>query len=220
MVSEIYSFINPGFRLLFFEKEFFMFTPIILARKSAWHKKAFSIVFALCVAAAIVVFAGCDDDPGSGDTIGGNGEINLLIGTWASPPYDYYTISDSTLTYDDGFGNGYSGKIRHVVDFGSNSGLIIIEYAADGKPVYYDGFDADGSPIGDPYPPPGNFQGVYYKELSTVSVKMAGANDSSKTGHLAAPETAKLQEAVDKFNNIDVIDNYVTWWGTYAYTSQ
>ncbi|MDR2181143.1 MAG: hypothetical protein LBN92_00525 [Treponema sp.] len=136
-----------------------------------------------------------------------------LTGTWRSTYGDTYVITDNFLRYDDGFGGGYSGNIRAVSWFTSNSGVIIIEYTTDGKAQYYE-YDEDWNVTGT-FDPPGNFQGVYFRGITSNSIQLANAyDDQIDTVNHGAPETTSLKAAKEKFT-LDNVDGFVSRWGTY-----
>ncbi|MDR0654736.1 MAG: fibronectin type III domain-containing protein [Treponema sp.] len=139
-----------------------------------------------------------------------------LSGVWDSGySGDVYTVTGTTLYYDN-----VGGTIRYVNNFDASSGVIIIEYTEEGKAKYYDAYESTPpyAPIPPAYDPPGYFQAVYYKEFSTgTSVKMGSAFDASRSGHLAAPETATLAEAITKFTLARESD-FISLYG--AYTKQ
>ncbi|MDR1174415.1 MAG: fibronectin type III domain-containing protein [Treponema sp.] len=144
----------------------------------------------------------------------GSSSIESLLGTWTSIYDDSYTITGTMLSYDDGYGGKISGTIRYINNFNAASRVIIIEYTEEGKPTYND-YDENFNIIAGPFDPPGYFQGVYYKSLSAGSVQMGNATDASKSGHLAAPETATLDEAKNKFTQ-DAASTFMSFYGTYS----
>jgi hypothetical protein len=185
-----------------------MFTPIILARKGAWHKRAFSVVFAFCVAAAIVVFVGCKDEPDEKDN---------LIGTWTDATGgDGYTISAKTLTYNGYadqehnppyYDTNFEGKIVNDPNLEGKNGVIIIEYTK--KPI--DGVWENNVCTGPAAPLEGNFIAIYWKNLTAGSVDMAGAIATDYSN----PATVTLQEAKTKFT-IETANIYAIMYGAYS----
>jgi hypothetical protein len=153
------------------------------------------------------LFLGCKEDQGDDFTF----ELDSrLIGTWTSTYDDSYVITDTHLTYDDGYGGGYAGTIRAVTT-SSTAGVIIIEYDANKKPTYYDSFDNYGDPD-HIVPLAGNFVGIYYESLiPNTSVNMGQAIDlSTYTG----AETATLDQAKSKFT-LDTKGDFISQMGTY-----
>jgi hypothetical protein len=151
-------------------------------------RRIFSRVFAVCLVVTALTLSGCNlfgpDNFGS--------ELGDLKGTWASAS-DGYEISDTKLIYKDDYGYGFTGTIKAVSNFTTKAGVIIVEYTAPptGSAEY-------------PYSPAGNFQGVYYQELTATTVQLANAYDPTGT------ETATLEAAKAKFT-LDKAGDYVTW---------
>jgi len=152
---------------------------------------------------ASFLFFGCKQEPGDPEY-----ELDeRLIGTWTSTYSDSYTITATYFSYDDGFGSGYAGTIRHATAFSNTAGVIIIEYDADKKPMYYDeNFNPN-------IPPKGNFVGIYYDNLSPdISVQIAQAiNLADYTG----AETTTLDAAKVVFT-LDKEGDYIIHYGTYT----
>jgi hypothetical protein len=170
---------------------------------------AFILLVMLFLSSALLLI-GCKDEP---DPVDDQNKLNQnLIGTWASEYFDGYIISSTKISYDDGSGIDYAGTIRYVSNFSSTAGIIIIEYDADKKPTYYEGFDPiTWEPIGDPLPLNGNFIGIYYKDLKPgVSVQMGAAYVDG------GAETATLNEAKAEFT-MGNEGSYITWYGTYSW---
>ena len=166
-------------------------------------KRFFSLFVAVLFAA--LVLAGCDNGTTNNES---ESDSFTGTGTWSSTYSDSYTITSNHLTYDDGYGGGYSGTIRYVKYFTSNSGVIIFEYDADGKPTYQD-YDENWQPVGDPYGPPGNFIATYFKALTASTGDFATAFSSG------GAEAASLAAAKTKFT-LDAVDNFVGQFGGYA----
>ena len=141
---------------------------------------------ALCLVMGSALFSSCD---WSGD---GGGQFSL-IGTWDSG-YDGYKITDTTMTYIDTFGYGFTGTIRDIVEFTGTSGVILVEYTT--PPTAYT--------------PPGNFQGVYYKALRANSVKLGSAYNVAD--YTIPVEVTSLPLARKKFNlaNIELYGGELT----------
>ncbi|MDR1972214.1 MAG: hypothetical protein LBQ46_09870 [Treponema sp.] len=94
------------------------------------------------------------------------------------------------MIYTSDWGYGFEGIIWHVEYYTADSGVIIVEYTV--PPTAYT--------------PPGNFQGVYFKELKANSVILGSAYTAADLG--ATPvEVATLNEAMEKFK-LDTIALY------------
>jgi hypothetical protein len=169
---------------------FFQFSPV---GKSLFAKKAFSLFFALCLAAGTLVFTGCKDDPGTS---------GALIGTWISSYEETWTITASTVTADT-----YTGTIENEPDFEAAEGVIIIKYTS--KPEY---MDYTSDPPAGPFDPPGEYYAIYWKGLTATSVELANAWDVSDLSHAGAPETANLAEAKTRFT----LENASLYAGMYS----
>jgi hypothetical protein len=172
------------------------------------RQKAARSVFALLVLSFLftaLLFTGCNTD---GNPDPGYELDSRLIGTWTSTYDDGYAITSTRLTYY-GYGDtiSYAGNIRAVTTSGT-AGVIIFEYDADKKPEYQN-YDSNWQPIGDPYPPPGNFIGVYYEELkSGVSVQMG-------TAYVDGGAEEKTLDAAKKAFTLGKKGDYIFSLGTY-----
>ena len=154
-------------------------------------RSASVLAVVLCLAAALV-FTGCkmEEDKYNDDHKVKSG----LIGKWA---FDYeggqelYTITATTLTYDDTYLGLWGGQIVYISNFSKDAGVLIIEYDA-GKKQQWTDWDtmADITPTG-------NFYGVYFSELKEDSVKMANTSDQNANG--GPTETETLEQAIKKF---------------------
>jgi len=161
----------------------------------------------LCVLVLFTSFLvlGCKQEP---DEDLGYELDSRLIGTWTSTYEDSYVITNTRLTYDNGYGGGYAGTIRAVTTSGT-AGVIIFEYDADKKPEYQN-YDSSWQPVGDPYPPPGDFIGVYYQDLTPgVSVKMG-------TAYVAGGAEEKTLNAAKKAFTLGKEGDYMGSYGTYS----
>ena len=179
---------------------------IFFAKSLTWRQ---GVRFITAIFVVVMMLFGCKIDPGDDFGYELNGD---LTGTWEDKSwgggtvYDFFTITATTLVYDNGFGGGYAGTIRFVTNFTENAGVIIIEYHEDRKPVY---FDKDFNPT---IPPKGNFAGIYYENLMPgVSVLLAKAIDL--TDYTGAEKTT-LDEAKVAFTSGRKLD-YVEFMGTY-----
>ena len=133
--------------------------------------KYLTTLFVLLCLPAALVFTGCKID-GPNDPV--YGLDSNLIGTWVSEFDESYAITAASLVYDDGFGRGFAGTIRHVSRFTGNTGVIIIEYEA-GREQTYPIYNSDWEIIGH-NKHRGNFAGIYYENLKPgISVEMGNA---------------------------------------------
>jgi hypothetical protein len=125
---------------------------------------------------------------------------DLLRGEWAYLPpgsdvaSELYAISGNTLSY--GYGGessptDYTGLIRFVSNYSSDSGLIIIEYSKPPSYALYNGLP---------------FFAVYYRNLRSDTVQLANAVHPD----YSAPDTATLEEALGKFTRMNM-GYYVNW---------
>ena len=164
-------------------------------------KRAAFLAFALVLSAGLMLVS-CDNGGG-----GGSGGGNLsLVGTWVynyGSGEDKYIITDNSLEYVGGF----KGAIRHLEYFTPTAGVIIIEYDANGKQEYWD--YSNWPAIDGPYPPLGDFYGIYFINLSSTSVQLANAADNGGDPYYRC-EAANLNDAKAKFTAGNVGD-FVDW---------
>jgi len=191
-----------------------MGSPVFLSAGFFYGKGAFMFLFAKYVRYLCVLFLfagflvlGCEE-PKDDEYPKSEFDTNL-IGTWTSNYGDSYTISSTYLSSGYGAYIDYAGTIKHTTAFSSTAGVIIIEYDADKKPIYYDSFDNYGDPD-HVLPLKGNFIGVYYQDLvPNVSVKIGGAYTDG------GAEEPTLDAAKTAFT-LDREGNYMSYYGTYA----
>jgi hypothetical protein len=159
--------------------------------------------YALFFFAVILLLAGCElyGKVGGDDTNIPGALPNLLQGEWAyippgsDIPSEIYRISGDTISYGYGAGpslTDYTGTVRFVSNYSTDSGLIIIEYSIPPSYAQYNGF---------------SFFAVYYRNLRSGTVQLANA---IKLGDYSSPDTATLEEAVAKFTRM-TMGNYVDW---------
>ncbi|MDR2096101.1 MAG: hypothetical protein LBP76_11400 [Treponema sp.] len=176
-----------------------MFTRTFSVGKNRALRPAVSLVLALGLVVGMMALAGCtmDDD---GDSVD-DPKLNVgLVGTWkTSGTYpdengndvswsDTYTITDDTdsgkrlgaISHPDGFSPYHDASIVFVYNFSETAGCLIVKYT--------DGADN------------GKYNAVYYKDLSSVSVRLGDAYDTT----IAYPgnnnsSVATLDEAKTKF---------------------
>ena len=144
---------------------------------------------------ALVLFAAvsvsCSLDGKRDDDINTPGDLpNLLLGEWRAD-LDGYSIKASTLRYIDDFGFGYTGTISFVSNYGSDSGVIIVNYTVPPSVGY------NGNP----------YTAVYYRNLTGNAVQLANVIDLSD---YSSADTTSLEEAKEKFTRSEMV-NYVDW---------
>ncbi|MDR2759063.1 MAG: hypothetical protein LBB78_06765 [Spirochaetaceae bacterium] len=155
-----------------------MFSPHSSLRKSFWVKRIFPLFFVVCLVMGSALFSSCDWN--GGDSGGGS-----LTGTWNSGS-DGYEITNTTLKYIGVAGYSFTSNIREIIEFDRTSGVIIVQYIT--HPTAYS--------------PPGNFQGVYYKDLTASSVKLGSAYDVANPG--TPVEATSLPLAREKFKQENI----------------
>jgi hypothetical protein len=167
--------------------------------------------FAPFVFAVVLLLSGCElygKVGGDGPNIPGSLPFPLR-GTWVyiqsgnDVPAEQYIIADTDTvdgpSIEYGYGGGsspydYAGTIAFVSNYSSDSGVIIVKYDPAKKPEYslYNG---------------GDYGAVYYRNLRAGSVQLANA---IKLSDMSAPDTATLDEAVEKFTRM-MMGTYVDW---------
>lgn len=155
-----------------------MFSSRFFARKNLLQK-GFPLFFALCLVMGSALFSSCDWGGGTGDY--------SLVGKWSSGS-DGYEITDTTMIYTGYTGYSFKAKIHEIIEFdpAAISGVIIVEYTT--KPTAYT--------------PPGNFQGVYYKDLTAKSVKLGSAYTAAD--YTNPVEVSTLAAAREKFKKDNI----------------
>ena len=87
-----------------------------------FKKSKFSLLV-IAFAMFVGVFVSCAPQPSGSASI---------YGTWKSNSGDGYTITETTITYDDGgYGFGWSGKIEEI-----KAPYIYVSFEQDGKTLY------------------------------------------------------------------------------------
>jgi hypothetical protein len=183
--------------------------------QSPLFKRVFSPLFALFLVLGALVFMACpmEDDPEDG----GPGLDSRLRGTWDfdDPGTGYggerYIIgNDNSLSYNSLFGTGavatptehWAGKIVHAESYTNTAGVIIIEYTAEKKQVWYSYLPPDYvKTLHDPQPS-GNFYGIYYTSLKTRDdgkLEVKFANTSDQANDYGPTEAETLEDAIKKF---------------------
>jgi hypothetical protein len=169
-------------------------------RRGKFFRRNFSLIKVLAV---LLLFSGCDlyGKVGGDDTNIQGALPDLLRGEWAYIPpgsdilSEAYRISGDTVSYGYGGGSSptdYTGTVRFVSNYSSDSGLIIIEYSSPPSYALYNGL---------------SFFAIYYRNLRSDMVQLANAID---LGDYSSPDTATLEEAVAKFTRM-TMGNYVDW---------
>jgi hypothetical protein len=156
-----------------------MFTHTFLVGRSRALRLAVSLVLALGLVLGMMALAGC---PMEDDDFKDDHKLNQgLIGNWATDQSGYQ-ITETTLTYNDGnFGYGFVADIEDVYNFTSTGGVIIVKYTT----------------LPTAYTPLGNYQGVYFLDLTADDVKLGNAY--TVANYQVPVEVATLEEAKKKF---------------------
>jgi hypothetical protein len=158
--------------------------------------------YAFFILPAILLFSGCElyGKVGGDDTNIEGALPDLLRGEWAyippgsDIPSEVYRISGDTISYGYGSGSSstdYTGTIRFVSNYSSDSGLIIIEYSSPPSYALYNGL---------------SFFAIYYRNLRSGTVQLANAINPD----YSAPDTVTLEEAIGKFSRMRM-GYYVNW---------
>ena len=176
-----------------------MFTRSRFFKQNVWFA-GLSLVLG-----AALALAGCSNS---------NNDVTFawISGTWNSAQSDGYVITGGHLSYGYSGTISYQGNIQYVEYFTPDSGVIIFEYDANGKPQYYEGYDENYNPIGNPQDPPGDFIAVYFKNLTASTGQFATAYDASKP---LGCEVGTLAAAKDTFT-LQALDSFVSYWGGYT----
>jgi hypothetical protein len=194
-------------------KEYIMFSRKRILSRAGKFAGFGALLLALFVAPLVT---GCSNPSNSDDP--------TLVGKWVSSYGDYYVITGTTVIYNDNYEGdmNYVGTIRKITYFNATSGVIIIEYTAGNKPKYWD-YDTSppyaktGNPAdsNNPWPPQGDFLGIYFKNLTSTSIEFANATDITQMGHDTSCEAITLEAAISKFT-LDAVDDFVYLFGSYA----
>jgi hypothetical protein len=155
----------------------------------------------VCLIMGTLGFIGCDTD--------GDEDTGILTGSWSSGS-DGYVITNTALeykgykdaTHPEWSDTNFTGTIKNNPDFTQKSGVIIIEYTK--KPINGQ-YDANYTLTGGAAPT-GAFMGIYWRDLTTDSVSLANAYDSSGS----ETETTTLDDAKAKFTLANA-DTLVSW---------
>ena len=139
-----------------------MFTRSRFFKQNVWFA-GLSLVLG-----AALALAGCDNSTSSSNKLEG-----VPVGTWTAGYGDRFVITANTLAYYDSStatAPVYEGTIQYIEYFNITTGVMIIEYTADGKPEYYQYDPETWQPVGDPVGPLGNFHWVYLTSISESSM--------------------------------------------------
>jgi hypothetical protein len=183
-----YGIFSPG--LLFFGKEYPMFSKIFSPRKGVSARRALSLFLSLCFVMGAVLFSGCST---------GNDGPGLLEGTWTDPDsHDSYIINTQTLTYDDGgdwgvYDMDMSGEIARHSNFSASAGIIYVKYTA-------------------PESLSGKYIALYWKELTESKVELSIAINADYSN----PAVDSLDAAIEKFTLDNTGDWIQVWGGPYV----
>jgi hypothetical protein len=142
----------------------------------------------MLVALVLWVFVGCEHDVNTSGSI---------FGAWTSEYGDGYTITDSNVVYDDGYGYfGFTGTVEAIVEINAESGIIYFAYvsAQDDQGLV------------------GKYNAIYYLDLTLTTAKMGTAANVDYSN----PATDTLSEAKAKFT-AGTVGIYLTSGGG-AYT--
>jgi hypothetical protein len=176
------------------------------------NRKALRAWFlAVLVGGGGALLASCNPDPGFVDDHNLN---SMLINTWDSDSSSY-EITATHVSYLDSDGEiSFAGNIKYVSNFSETAGVIIIEYDAAYKPTYYDEWTENppGSGTwvpGDELPLQGDFIGVYFKELTAGSARIASAYVAG------GAEESTLADAKAAFT-ADSEPSYIYSYGSYS----
>ncbi|MDR2747716.1 MAG: hypothetical protein LBB77_09765 [Treponema sp.] len=161
-----------------------MFSKIFSRGKGVFARKALPLFLGLCFVIGAALFSGC--------SMGNDGGASIY-GEWDSG-YDGYTITPTDMIYRGYTDYGFGAKIRYVEYFTADSGVIIVEYTI--PPTAYS--------------PPGNFQGVYFKELTANTVRLGNAYTAADYTTPVEVTTLELAKEKFKFDNIALYGGELT----------
>jgi len=161
---------------------------VLMAYTRFFARKPFALVVLFCLSTALL-FTGCKMEP---ELVSDNAGF-IPVGEWKSDYGDSYTITDTSVVYDDGFGYGdFTSTILRASDFSADSGVLIIKITSSSV-----GFTVD------------KFTCVYYKGYTASHVYLANPID----GSYAPIEKNTLAEAKNTFT-VDNVETHVTYWGS------
>ena len=182
-----------------------MFTRSRFFKQNVWFA-GLSLVLG-----AALALAGCDNSTSSSNKLEG-----VPVGTWTAGYGDQFVITANTLAYYDSSTAAapvYEGTIQYIEYFNNTTGVMIIEYTADGKPEYYEyGGPPNYEQISGPFPPLGNFRAVYLTNITTASIEISAAADAGDPCYRSEKETLAAAKAAFTLDNIDT---YVTYPSAY-----
>jgi hypothetical protein len=166
--------------------ELFMFTSLFSHKRTGRAVSAFLVL----LGAAFVFSTLSCRQPTDDTTTGGS-----IYGTWSSTS-DGYTVTTSTVTYDDrsGYGYGWTGSLEGVSETDSASGYLYVKYTSVGSSM-------SPSLVN-------SFIAVSYKSLGASSVQMATAYKSDGTASESTLDAAKSKYTID--------NGYYSYYGSYT----
>jgi len=148
-------------------------------------RKLFALAVVFCLS-TVLLFTGCITEPETEDT----GFIPL--GEWADSFGGSYTITNTSVEFDSGYGETFKGGIKDAVDFSKDAGVLLVQISTSATEGQVE-----------------KFIGVYYKGYNASHVFLANAID--ETYALILKDT--LAEAKKTFT-VDNVETHVTYWGT------
>ncbi|MDR2518087.1 MAG: hypothetical protein LBD13_01550 [Spirochaetaceae bacterium] len=149
--------------------------------------------FSLVLGALVFLAASCDT--GSDDT-------GPITGTWLASFGDNYTITASTISYDDNYDDpeyemSFTGIIEDHTAFTQSAGIIYFKYTVPNETDLLNKYNA-----------------LYWKSLTSSTVELSIATSADYSN----PAVATLEEAKTKFT-LNNTGDWVTIWGG-PYTKQ
>ena len=148
-------------------------------------RKPFALAVLFCLSTALLL-TGC----GMGGDFVDTGFIP--VGEWADSYGGSYTITNTIVEFNSGYGEIFNSYIKEAVDFSHNAGVILVQITTS-------------STAGQA----GKFIGVYYKGYTPFHVFLANAIDASY--NIIVKNT--LAEAKNTFT-VDNVETHVTYWGS------
>ena len=147
-------------------------------------RKLFALTVLFCLS-TVLLFIGCNTEPENENT------GFIPVGEWADSFGSSYTITNTSVAYDDGYGD-FKSTILSSSDFSTDSGVLIIKITSSAG-----GYTVD------------KFTGVYYKGYTESHVYLANPID----GSYAPIEKDTFDEAKKTFT-VDNVETHVTYWGS------
>jgi len=148
-------------------------------------RSVFALTVMFCLSAALL-FTGCSTEPESENT------GFVPAGEWKDDFGGSYTITNTSVEFDSGYGETFNANIKEAVDFSKGVGVLLVQITTSAT---------EGQT--------GKFTGVYYKDYTASHVLLANPMDES--WNFIVKDT--LAEAKTVFT-VDNVDTHVTFWGT------